>query len=98
MSFVVDGHSHGLEDDGEAVSPFGGNDQRRGKVVELNGLRGQVISLSVELLGSHADEAFVDTFVPQMAGDFLDAKEVGLGLQRSVDLTPEVTLRPVGRG
>ena len=98
MSFVVDGHGHGLEDDGEAVSPFGGHDQRRGKVVELNGLRGQVISLSVELLGRHADEPIVDPVVPKVAGDYLDAKEVGLGLQHAVDLTPEVTLRPVGWG
>ena len=78
MSFVVDGHGHGLEDDGEAVSPFGGYDQRRGKVVELNGLCGQVVSLSVELLGNNADEHFVDTIVPKVAGYFLDAKNSGV--------------------
>ena len=98
MSFVVDGHGHGLEDDGEAMSPFGGCDKRRGKVVKLNGLSGQVVSLSVELLGNDADEPFVDTIVPQVAGDFLDAEEVGLGLQPSVDLAPEIALRPFGRG
>ena len=74
MSFVVDGHGHGLEDDGKAVTPFGGYDQRRGKVVEIDGLRRQVVSLSVELLGRHADEPFVDPVVSKVAGNFLDSE------------------------
>jgi len=74
VTFVKDGHGHRLKDDGEAVTLFGGNDERWGEVVKFNGLRRQVVGLSVELFGRHTDESFIDPVVTEVAGDFLDSE------------------------
>ena len=96
VTFVVDSYGDGLQDDGEAVPFLGGFDQWWGQIVQLNGVRSQVVRLSVKLFRRHADEALVDPVVTEVTGDFLYSEEVWLRLQDAVDLTPEVALRPVG--
>ena len=97
VSLVVYCHGHGVKDDGQAVPFLRCFNQRRGQVVELHGVRSQVVGLSVEFLRRHADEALVDAVVAEVAGNFLNPEEVWLRLQDAVHLAPEVALGAVNR-
>ena len=88
VSLVVYCHGHGVKDNGQAVPFRRCVDQRWGQVVELDGVRSQVVGLPVEFLRRHTDEALVDAVVAEVAGNFLDPEEVGLSLQDAVHLAP----------
>jgi hypothetical protein len=80
-----------------AMSCFGSFNNVVRKVVRACRRCGKGVGLTVELLRDGPDEPKVDAQVSQVAGDFFDAKHVGLGHNTSVDLFPELRVRALRR-
>ena len=85
MSLVVYGHCRAVQNDGEAVPILDNRHNPVGELVELGSVSRQGVGLQVELFTDNWDAPLVDALVTKVAGDFLDAREIWLGKDASVD-------------
>ena len=98
MAPIVDGDSSTVKDASDLVPALRLVDDSLIKLVEGNGVSGEVVSLTVELLSHHRDAPFFHSSLPQVTGDFLDPEHIRLGGQDLRYAVPEDVISARGRG
>jgi len=86
-----------VKSDSLSESLFGGGLGVVRDVVERRSGGSQLVGFVVEVLRHGRDTALVNSFVTQMAGDFLDSEHIETKMDRAMDAGPEVSLLPFGR-